>query len=100
MPKHPVSSKGVLQRLRVKSFIHLASTHHNNYGICSVIIYFPLHLLIWLKATKIIKIFIPIILVYGNKNVCLGFAGWFLYTLLLLKILLVWKGVMWVFGGT
>ena len=30
-------------------------------------------------------------LFYGNKNVCVGFVGWFLYALLLLKIILSMK---------
>ena len=47
----------------------------------------------WLKGIEIMKIFIPIIIFYGNKNVCLGFVR------LLLKIMLVWKGVMCMFGG-
>ena len=37
------------------------------------------------------KVFIPVILFYGNKNVCVGFVGWFLYTLLLLKIVVSMK---------
>ena len=57
-------------------------------GIRTIIIYFALCLLILLKATKIIKIFIPvIILFYDNNNVCVVFVGWFLYELLLLKII-------------
>ena len=31
---------------------------------------------------------IPVILFYGNKNVCLGFMWWVLYALLLLKIII------------
>ena len=53
------------------------------------VIYFPLRLLISLMAAKIMKIFIPVILFYGNKNVCVGFVSWFLYALLLLKLFLV-----------
>ena len=30
-------------------------------------------------------------LFYSNKNVCVGFVGWFLYTLLLLKIIVSMK---------
>ena len=46
-----------------------------------------------------IKIFIPVVLFYGNENVywiylflkkvCVGFVGWFLCALLLLKLFLV-----------
>ena len=64
---------------------------YNNYGTHTVTIYFALRLLILLKTTKIIKIFIPVILVYGNKNVCLGFVGWLLYTFFLLKIIVNMK---------
>ena len=31
------------------------------------------------------KTFIPAILFYGNKKVCMGFVWWFWYALLLLK---------------
>ena len=34
---------------------------------------------------------IPVILFYGNKNVCLGFMWWVLCTLLLLKIIVSMK---------
>ena len=54
---------------------------YNNLGIRAVIIYFALLLLIWLKSTKITKIFIPVILFYGNiyfLRVCVRFAWWLL----------------------
>ena len=57
-----------------------------------MIIYFCLCLLVCLKGTEILKIFIPVMLFYGNKNnVCLGFVRWFLYTLLLLKTIFSMK---------
>ena len=37
------------------------------------------------------KIFIPVILFYGNKNVCMGFMWWVLCALLLLKIIVSMK---------
>ena len=46
-------------------------TNYNNLGIRALIIHFALCLLIWLKVAKIMKIFISVILFYGNKNVCL-----------------------------
>ena len=52
---------------------------------------FTLCLLIWLKAAKSVKIFIPVTLFYGNKNVCVRFVRWFLYALLLLKMIVSMK---------
>ena len=46
----------------------------------------------------IMKIFIPVIIFYGNKNVCLGFVRWFLYTLLLLKIVSMTRCYVYVWG--
>ena len=46
------------------------------------------------------KIFIPVILFYGNKNVCVGFVWWFLYALLLLKIIVSIKKCYVGFWGT
>ena len=36
---------------------------------------------------------------YDNKNVCLKFVWWFLYTLLLLKIIFSMKDIICMFGG-
>ena len=69
-------------------------------GIRTIIIYFALCLLISLKATKIIKIFVPvIILFYDNNNVCVVLVGWFLYALLLLKIIFNMKRLYMDFLG-
>ena len=42
-------------------------------------------------VTKIMKIFIPVILFCGNKNVCVVIVRWFLYALLLLKVIVSMK---------
>ena len=47
-------------------------TFFNDFGIRTVIMYFPSRLMIRLKDTKITKIFVPVILFYGNNNVCFG----------------------------
>ena len=60
--------------------------------------YFALCLLIWLKATKIIKIFISVIPFYGNKDICLGFVWLVLCALLLLKIIFSMEGLCRCFG--
>ena len=40
-----------------------------------------------LKVAKNMKIFIPVILFCGNRNLCLEFMWWVLCVLLLLKII-------------
>ena len=46
------------------------------------------------------EIFFPVILFYGNKNVCVGFVRWFLYALLLLEIIVSIKRCYVGFWGT
>ena len=53
---------------------------------------FTVYLLVWLRGTEIMKILIPVILCYGNNNVCLG--RWVLCALLLLKIIFSMKRVI------
>ena len=50
-----------------------------------------------LNETKNHEKFISAILFDGNKNVCLGFVWWFLYALLLLKIIFSMKMFVWAF---
>ena len=54
--------------------------------------------MIRLMISKIVKIFIPVILFYDN-NVCLGFGRWFFWALLLLKIIFSMKRCYMGFGG-
>ena len=51
--------------------------------------------MIRLKDTKITKIFVPVILFYGNNNACFGFVRWVLCVLILLKIFASMKLFEW-----